>query len=81
MRLSTSGKIEAAAAIGGVSAGIVGAVLLEPVWMVAGVGAAIVATGLQLHESRLRRRVESSFEAIARTETKLDKARAVRQRR
>jgi hypothetical protein len=68
MNISTNSKIEVAAAIGGVGAGIAGAVLLEPVLMVAGAAAALVATGLQLHEARLRRRIDSSLKSISHPE-------------
>jgi hypothetical protein len=65
MNISTNGKIEVVAAIGGVGAGIAGAVLLEPVLLVAGVAAAVVATGLQLREARMRRDVDSSLEKLS----------------
>jgi hypothetical protein len=58
MNISSNGKIEAAAAIGSVGAGIAGAIFFEPILLVAGAVAAIVATTLQLRDARLRREID-----------------------
>jgi hypothetical protein len=54
MRISSKGKIEAAAAVASVGAGIAGAIMMEPIILAGAAVAAAVATGLQFQESRKR---------------------------
>jgi len=56
MGLSTTGKIEVAAAMTSVGATVAGAVLLQPLILAGAFVAAVVATILQFSEARLHRR-------------------------
>jgi hypothetical protein len=55
MNISTVGKVEVATALGSVGAGIVGAVLLEPILLIGAAVGAVAATVLQVRESRIRK--------------------------
>jgi len=68
MNISSNGKIEAAAAIGSVGAGIAGAILFEPILLVAGALAAIVATTLQLRDARQRREIDLKLNELSQHE-------------
>ncbi len=56
MGLSTTGKVEAVAAMTSVGATIAGAVLLQPLILAGALVAAVVATTLQFREASLHRR-------------------------
>lgn len=56
MGLSTTGKVEVAAALTGVGATITGAVLLQPLILAGALVAAVVAMVLQFREASLHRR-------------------------